>query len=268
VAEYTIEGIMQLKKKYKIASIIFISVVCAMAMTQIEYAIENNPALENRLAEILKKTEWLKSSHAYGSACIRITHGKVIYIDPSCLSSEQTKVKADLILVTHSHDDHFSIKTLQELYKDSTTIVTVKDCHEKLTKASTGFKILKLSPGDKINVDDFAIEAVPAYNLESSAHPRSQGWAGFIITIDGVRVYHSGDTSFTPEMKELDNIDIALLTVRDHYMMNGKQVVEAITSFKPKVVIPIHWLAPEKPEIQYIEETTPPDTKVVLLDSL
>jgi L-ascorbate metabolism protein UlaG (beta-lactamase superfamily) len=223
------------------------------------------------------KIEWLKSSHAYGSACIRITHSKVIYIDPSCLSSEQRRIKADLILVTHSHDDHFSPTTIQELCKESTTIVATKDCHDELIKASQGFKskalspefkVKALSPGDKTAVDEITIEAVPAYNLESSAHPRSKGWLGYIVTIGGVRIYHSGDTSFIPEMNELNNIDIAIVTVRNHYMMNGKQVVEAITSFRPKVVIPVHWLPPEESDIRYIKEHAPSGIEVLILEPL
>jgi L-ascorbate metabolism protein UlaG (beta-lactamase superfamily) len=212
--------------------------------------------------------EWLNSSHAYGSACVRITHGKVIYIDPSHLSNEQTRIKADLILVTHSHDDHFYITTIQELCKGSTTIVTPKDCHDEFIKASPGFKVKALSPGENATVDDMSIEAVPAYNLGSSAHPRSKGWLGYIVTIGGVRIYHSGDTSFIPEMNELNNIDIAIVTVRNHYMMNGKQVVEAITSFRPKVVIPVHWLPPEESDIRYIKEHAPSGIEVLILDPL
>jgi L-ascorbate metabolism protein UlaG (beta-lactamase superfamily) len=229
---------------------------------------EDHLGKKNNVDEIKKKIEWLRSSHAYGSACVRITHGKVIYIDPSHLSTEQTSVKADFILVTHSHDDHFSIKALRDLQKESTIIITPADCHEELIKSSINFKLLKLLPGDKTVLDGMSIEAVPAYNLESSAHPRSKGWVGYIITMQGVRIYHSGDTSFIPEMKGLNDIDIAIVTVRDRYMMNGKQVVEAIASFLPKVVIPVHWLQPEVPDIQFIQEHAPSGIEVLILEPL
>jgi L-ascorbate metabolism protein UlaG (beta-lactamase superfamily) len=94
-----------------------------------------------------------------------------------------------------------------------------------------------------------------------------KGWLGYIITIGGIRIYHSGDTSFIPEMKELENIDIAILTVRNHYMMNGKQVVDAIASFKPKVVIPVHWLPAEESDIRYIQEHAPTGIKVQIPNS-
>jgi L-ascorbate metabolism protein UlaG (beta-lactamase superfamily) len=229
----------------------------------------------DKVSALRNKIEWLMSSHAYGSACVRITHGKIIYIDPSCLSSEQTRIKADLILITHSHNDHFSTKTIRELRKESTTIVMPKDCYDELINAfpefrsktsSPGFKVKALLPEENVTVGDISIEAVPAYNLESSAHPKSKGWLGYIVTIGEVRIYHSGDTSFIPEMTELKNIDIAILSVRNHYMMNGKQVVEAISSFRPKVIIPIHWLPPEEADIQYIQEHAPSGTEVLILE--
>jgi L-ascorbate metabolism protein UlaG (beta-lactamase superfamily) len=253
-------------KRHRGTYILFIVLFCSLAVANADMAMEVNLALENNVEEIQEKIEWLGSTHAYGSACIRITNGKVMYIDPSCLSAEQTNVKADLILVTHSHDDHFSIKTLQDLCKETTTIIAPKDCHDKLIKASLESNVIILSPGDNVTVDNMPIEAVPAYNLESSAHPRANGWLGYIATIEGTRIYHSGDTSFIPEMKELNNIDIAIVTVRNHYMMNGRQVVEAISSFRPKVVIPVHWLSPEESDIRYIQKHAPPGIKVLILD--
>ncbi|MGD8537926.1 MAG: MBL fold metallo-hydrolase [Candidatus Aminicenantes bacterium] len=262
---------MNFKITHAISGIFSIIMLCSISAAKIE------TITENKLAEIQRKIEWLKSSHAYGSACVRIAHDKIIYIDPSGLSSEQTRIKADLILVTHSHDDHFSTTTIQDLSKESTTIIAPKDCHDELIKTSSGFKlktsfpgleIKALSPGENASVEDMSIETVPAYNLESSAHPRVKGWLGYIVTIGGVRIYHSGDTSFIPEMKELNDIDIAILTVRDHYMMNGKQVVDAIASFRPKVVIPVHWLQPEEPDIQYIQEHAPSGIEVLILEPL
>lgn len=260
---------MKFKIRHRIAGILSIVVLWLMG------AVTTEISAVDQVTEIQKKIEWLKSSHAYGSACVRIMHDKVIYIDPSCLSSEQTRIKADLILISHSHDDHFSSATIQALCKESTTIIAPKDCHDELIKASSGFKlktsfpgfeIKALSPGENASVEDMSIETVPAYNLESSAHPRAKGWLGYIVTIGGVRIYHSGDTSFIPEMKELNDIDIAILTVRDHYMMNGKQVVEAIKTFRPKVVIPVHWLPTEASDIQYIREHTPSRIKVLILE--
>ncbi len=252
---------MKFKIRHKIAGILFI-----VAALSVATAMTEKPAAD-KVSDIKNKIEWLRSSHAYGSACVRIAHDKVVYIDPSSLSSEQTGIKADFILVTHSHDDHFSISTIQELCMESTTIVTSKDCYDELIEASPGFKTLALSPGENVTIDDVTIEAIPAYNLESSAHPRSKSWLGYIVAMGGVRIYHSGDTSFIPEMKELNNIDIAILTVRDHYMMNGKQVVDAITTFRPKVVIPVHWLPPEEADIRYIQEHAPSGIEILILES-
>lgn len=260
---------MKFKIRHINAGILFIVAALSVATEMIE-----KPAAD-KVSDIKNKIEWLKSSHAYGSACVRVAHDKVIYIDPSHLSNEHIRIKADLILVTHSHDDHFSIPTIQELCKESTTVVAPKDCHDGLIEASPrfksktlsqGFEVKALSPGENVTIDDVTIEAIPAYNLESSAHPRTKGWVGYIVTIGGVRIYHSGDTSFIPEMKELNNIDIAILTVRDHYMMNGKQVVDAITAFRPKVVIPVHWLHLEEADIRYIKEHAPSGIEILILE--
>ncbi len=93
------------------------------------------------LSEFLKKIEWLESDHPYGSACIRIDSEITIYVDPAKLSEENLKKKADLILMSHSHDDHFSIQTIENLVKPTTIIVCPYDCKEALLE-----KILIFNP--------------------------------------------------------------------------------------------------------------------------
>ena len=101
-----------------------------------------------QLDEFLKKIEWLESTHPYGSACIRITYGNVIYFDPSHLSAKNIETKADLILITHSHDDHFSVKTLEKLVKPTTIIVCPSDCEEGLLQDHFDFNIYILKSGE------------------------------------------------------------------------------------------------------------------------
>ncbi|RLF54379.1 MAG: MBL fold metallo-hydrolase, partial [Thermoplasmata archaeon] len=84
------------------------------------------------------------------------------------------------------------------------------------------------------------IEAVPAYNTDKDFHPGKNGWLGFVVEIDGVRIYHAGDTDFIPEMKGID-VDIALLPVSGTYVMTAEQAVEAAKTIKPKVAIPMHY---------------------------
>ncbi len=218
-----------------------------------------------QLSEYLKRIEWLESDHPYGSACIRINSELIIYFDPANLSEENLKKKADLILLSHSHDDHFSIETLEDLVKPTTIIVCPSDCEESLLQEHFDFNIYVIKPGETVKLNRVRIEAIPAYS--SSAHPHQAGWVGYIIELNNFRIYHSGDSSFIPEMNDLINIDIAFLTVREPYMMSPKEVLQAINAFKPKVLIPIHWIEEERENINYIKNNSPKYIKVIILET-
>ncbi|HEY4716418.1 MAG TPA: MBL fold metallo-hydrolase [bacterium] len=176
---------------------------------------------------VLGKIHWL------GHAATRIDADKTIYIDPWKI--KQGSKPADIILITHDHYDHCSMIDVEKVQKKETIIVTTPDCAKKLKG-----DIKTVKPGDKINANGFDIEAVPAYNLDKEFHPKSRGWVGFIITVEGVGIYQTGDTDATEEMKAL-KVDIALMPVGGTYTMTAKESAAAANIFKPKVVIPIHW---------------------------
>ena len=217
-----------------------------------------------QLSEFLKKIEWLETDHPYGSACVRINSEIVIYFDPVSLSEENMKKKADLILLTHSHEDHFSVETLENLVKPTTIIVCPFDCEEKLLQDHFDFNIYIIKTGETVKLNRVRIKAIPAYS--SSAHPNSAGWVGYIIELNDFRIYHSGDSGFIPEMNDLKNIDISFLTVREPYMMSPKEILQAVNTFKPKILIPIHWIKEEKESIDYIIENSPNSTRVIILE--
>jgi L-ascorbate metabolism protein UlaG (beta-lactamase superfamily) len=89
-------------------------------------------------------------------------------------------------------------------------------------------------------VDGITIEAVPAYNTNKQFHPRTNGWLGFILTVDGVRVYHAGDTDCIPEMKDIQ-ADIALLPVSGIYVMTAEEAAQAALAIGPKIAVPMHY---------------------------
>lgn len=162
--------------------------------------------------------------------------GKIVCIDP--FQIHNVREKADILLITHEHYDHCSEEDIAKVMKPETTVVTVKDCVEKINQMPCK-EIHVVSPGDRIKIDNILIQTIPAYNLEKTFHPRSKNWVGFVVDI-GKKVYHSGDSDFIPEMKDLKP-DIALLPVSGTYVMSAKEAVEAACAIRPKVAVPMHY---------------------------
>jgi L-ascorbate metabolism protein UlaG (beta-lactamase superfamily) len=178
------------------------------------------------IEEFLPKINWL------GHDGFRIDASKTVYIDPYQIPDGPG---ADLILVTHEHFDHCSPEDVAKIQQSGSVIVTEKDSAANL---SGDVRVVKV--GDTLEIDNVTIEAVAAYNINKDFHPQSKGWLGFIVEIDGVKVYHAGDTDFIPEMKDLTT-DIALLPVSGTYVMTADEAVEAALAINPKVAIPMHY---------------------------
>ena len=167
--------------------------------------------------------------------------GKVIYVDPSNLG-KYTQKPADLILITHSHGDHMNRQRIDELKNDNTIIFGT----ERVTYAREVPEAQKMFAGDKKTVLGIDIEAVPAYNLTRGPKPgelfhRKGSGIGFVLTMGGKRVYISGDTECIPEMKTLQNIDVAFVSMNLPYTMSPSEASECVKAFKPKIVYPYHY---------------------------
>jgi L-ascorbate metabolism protein UlaG (beta-lactamase superfamily) len=178
--------------------------------------------------------------HWLGHDSMRIeADGVVIYIDPWQISGESKK--ADLVLITHDHMDHCSPEDVERVSKEGTEIVTISAAAEKLP----GKPVHVVAPGDKLTVKGIPIEATAAYNIKKFRspgvpfHPKESRHVGFVITLDGVRVYHAGDTDCIPEMSEV-RADIALLPVSGTYVMTAEEAVEAVKILGPALAIPMH----------------------------
>jgi len=179
------------------------------------------------LADVIKKIHWL------GNDGFRIDAGKTIYIDPYHLRAGLPK--ADLILITHDHDDHFSPGDVEMLRQPGTSIITVASVAKRLHG-----DVHVVKPGDKVVVQGVDVEATPAYNVKRRFHPKAAGNVGFIVTVDGVRIYHAGDTDVIPEMAGFQ-VDVALLPVSGTYVMTADEAIEAAKLIKPSVAIPMHF---------------------------
>lgn len=167
-----------------------------------------------------------------GHDAFRIAATQTIYIDPYEIAPGDT---ADLILITHEHFDHCSPQDAAKIQGEHTVIVTEKDSAAKLTG-----DVRVVRPGDSQKIGQVNIEAVPAYNIDKNFHPKEKNWLGFVIEIDGVRIYHAGDSDFIPEMKDL-KVDIALLPVSGTYVMTAAEAVEAALAIAPQLAIPMHY---------------------------
>ena len=146
--------------------------------------------------------------------------------------------KANIILITHEHHDHFDRDAIQQLRSKATTIYV-----NPSVKAQLGYGHA-MKNGDKVKyADDITIEAVPAYNTtpgREQFHPKGRD-NGYILTLDGLRIYIAGDTEDIPEMANVKDIDIAFLPCNQPYTMTIDQVVRAAKVIKPKVLFPYHY---------------------------
>lgn len=169
--------------------------------------------------------------------------GLKIYIDPYKLSagSGDYNNKADIVLITHSHYDHCSIEDLRRIVKDGTIFLCSPDCQSKLTKLKEKIDIRVIEPGGEIEVLGINIKAVPSYNIGKGFHAKSELWNGYIVDIEGVRIYHAGDTDLIPEMGDFGKVDVALLPVGGTYTMNVEEAVKAAFLTKPGLAVPMHF---------------------------
>ncbi|MGM0428145.1 MAG: MBL fold metallo-hydrolase [Thermodesulfobacteriota bacterium] len=155
-----------------------------------------------------------------------------LYFDPYQIDGGS---RADIICITHEHFDHCSPEDVAKVQGPDTVIVTEAQCKGKL---SGDVRVMK--PGDTLEVKGVHIHAVASYNTNKDFHPRKNAWLGFVVKMDGVRIYHAGDTDFIPEMKDLE-VDIALLPVSGTYVMTADEAVKAALAINPKLAIPMHY---------------------------
>ncbi|MDT8274075.1 MAG: MBL fold metallo-hydrolase [Desulfomonilia bacterium] len=154
---------------------------------------------------------------------------KSIYIDP--WKVEPTSPKADIILVTHDHFDHYSEEDIRLLSTDATRVV----CPVEVPLATD-----RIAPGMTRSITGVSIHAIPAYNLDKEFHPRENNWVGYVVEISGKTIYHTGDTDRIPEMKAME-VDVLLLPVGGTYTMDARQASEVLQDLKASHVIPIHF---------------------------
>lgn len=157
----------------------------------------------------------------------------VIYTDPWKIDAKPHD--ADVIFISHDHFDHCSPQDVRNVSKPDGVVVGPVEVASLFSSGKT------IVPGQSVVVGPITIEAVPAYNIGKTFHPKANQWCGAVISLANQRVYFAGDTDLIPEMKELHDIDLALLPIGGTYTMTATEAAQACKDIGCHRAIPCHW---------------------------
>jgi L-ascorbate metabolism protein UlaG (beta-lactamase superfamily) len=197
--------------------------------------------------------------HWLGHDCFRLDYsGGRLYFDPFELAGGP---RADLILITHEHFDHCVAEDVAKIAGPDTVILTERQCAAKLAG-----RVRLMKPGDVVEAAGVKATATPAYNTDKDFHPKANNWLGFVVAVDGVTIYHAGDTDHIPEMADLD-VDVALLPVSGTYVMTAEQAAGAARAINPRLAIPMHYgaIVGEQGDAEKFAQALAPDIPVRVL---
>ncbi|MFC7357545.1 MBL fold metallo-hydrolase [Jejudonia soesokkakensis] len=174
-------------------------------------------------------------------------YDKVIYVDPvGGAAAFEGQPEPDLILITDIHGDHYDLETLKNVNTADTKIIVPQAVAEKMPEFMQA-QVALMSNGSNQDVFDFNVAAIPMYNLREEAlkfHEKGRG-NGYVITINGGKIYISGDTEDIPEMRNLKGIDMAFVCMNLPYTMTVESAADAVLDFQPKYVYPYHYRGTE-----------------------
>jgi L-ascorbate metabolism protein UlaG (beta-lactamase superfamily) len=160
--------------------------------------------------------------------------GLTVYIDPW----EAEGPPADLILLTHAHEDHFQPEEIERLRKDGTRIVAPHDIARELSGDVTA-----VAPGDSVEASGVKIQAVPAYNIVEDRldkHPKANNWVGYLLTLGEHTYYHAGDTDHLPELESI-RTNVAFLPIGGFYTMDPDEAAGLARAMGPELAVPMHY---------------------------
>jgi L-ascorbate metabolism protein UlaG (beta-lactamase superfamily) len=186
----------------------------------------------------------VKITPLYHASTLIQAGGKTIYVDPAKPAKLDGLPKADLILITHIHPDHFDPASIASLSQPATEVIAPSSVVAQIAAQFPAAHAI--ANGETRKWQQWTIEAIPAYNLARGPaagqlyHPKGRD-NGYVLTFGGKRFYFSSDTEGTPEMRALKNIDVAFICMNLPYTMPPEEAADAVKAFHPKVVIPYHY---------------------------
>jgi len=196
------------------------------------------------------------------------TPAGVIYVDPvGDAAMYEAMPPADLILITHEHGDHYNAETLGALMGENTELVTNPAVFEMLP-AELGERASAMANAESTEKLGMPIEAIPAYNTTEDRlqyHPEGRD-NGYVLTVAGARIYIAGDTEDIPEMRNLENIDLAFVPMNLPYTMSIEQAAEGVLAFAPSIVYPYHYRGSDVEQFRRMVQSTNSGIEVRLGD--
>ena len=185
-----------------------------------------------------------------GHSCFEIRAGKTtLIVDPFLSGNPKAEakpadIKADYILVTHGHGDHWGDTEEIARANDATVI----GCYELASYAGAkGLKTHAMHIGGGFDFPFGRVQMTPALHgtgADSSAQVYTGTAGGFLVNVGGKTIYHAGDTALTYDMKllgEFHKVDLALLPIGDNFTMGIADAVRAVGFIKPRTVVPMHY---------------------------
>jgi len=173
----------------------------------------------------------------YRQSALRFTDGeRTIYIDP--WGTDASAPSADLILITHAHDDHLRPDEIARLSEAGAKLVAPHDVAAELSGDVT-----PVAPGETHEVAGVRFTTVPAYNTAEERlqmHPKANGWVGYVLELPDGTYYHAGDTDHVSELDQV-HADVAFLPIGGTYTMDAEEAAGLARSIAPRVAVPMHY---------------------------
>jgi L-ascorbate metabolism protein UlaG (beta-lactamase superfamily) len=167
--------------------------------------------------------------------------GKAIYVDPTLRAIDDEGLpKADLVFLTDFHYDHLDAAAVALLTRPGTVVVGPPAVAARIHVD------VVVRNGESSSLVGIVATAVPMYNVARGPatglryHERGRG-NGYVLEFAGTRVYLSGDGECTPEMRALEHIDLAFVSMNLPTTMAPDEAVECVGAFEPRVLVPYHY---------------------------
>lgn len=235
---------MDLTRRHTLGALISFSAMgLAPGMTRLAHAASHESG-EHGMSDMIKGGSGDIAIYPVQHASLALKGGgKVIYSDPvGDVSAYADLPKPDLILITHEHGDHYNAETLGGLMGENTKLLANPAVFDMLP-ADIKSRATKIGNGETTTIIDLSISAIPAYNSTEDRkkyHPEGRD-NGYVLSLDGKRIYIAGDTEDIPEMRALTGIDLAFIPMNLPYTMDVEQAASGVSAFAPKVVYPYHY---------------------------